>query len=631
MHIPDAYLSPQTQLATGGAMAAMLAVAARKTRKTLTTKQVPLVSVGAAFCFAIQMFNIPAVGGTSAHALGTVLLAILLGPWTAMLTLTVSLAVQAVLFGDGGVLSLGANAFDMAFIPAFAGYAIYRLILRRAEPGSGVSLFAAAVAAYAGTALASVSAGVLLGIQPLLAHDGAGHALYFPFGLNVSVPAMVTIHLLVAAPAEAIITVFALAYLWRNFPEFVQTSKAVRAGVGLRLSTALAAVLLLTPLGLLAGADAWGEWDSDALAKMAGYVPAGIAHAKPVLPSALPDYSLPGHGGNLWMIAGYVLSACIGAGLVAVVTRGVVSRGVAAVAISETRRPPTGGLPAWMMRPNAASRHAPRREKPWLEPILLRMRSTLEETVVFERVARSPGLSQSFHPAAKTLVVACGLIGIALVGRPAVLGAIFVAILLIAVLSKVPLASFVRRLAIIVAFFGILAALPVAFAAVTPGPVLAGPFSRPGVELAVRILLRLACGIGLAILWTQTTRWNELVAALRRLGLPHVLADGILLAYRYIFVVVQTLEEMVTARRSRQVGGVGRREARAYSGTGAAILFAKSYAFTDELHAAMRSRCFDHRAPTAEARRFTSADTLAVIGGVAAVLLIVWLRVVHAL
>ncbi|HWA83603.1 MAG TPA: cobalt ECF transporter T component CbiQ, partial [Fimbriimonadaceae bacterium] len=238
--------------------------------------------------------------------------------------------------------------------------------------------------------------------------------------------------------------------------------------------------------------------------------------------------------------------------------------------------------------------------------------------------------SQSLHPVAKTLLVACGLVAIALIGRPEVLGAILVAIFFVAALSRVPVALFARRLAVVVVFFGMLAALPVAFAAVTPGPAWAGPLSRPGIELAVRILLRLACGIGLAMLWTQTTRWNELVGALRRLGLPHLFADGILLAYRYVFVVVQTLEEMVTARRSRQVGAIGKREARAYSGTGAAILFAKSYAFTDELHAAMRSRCFDHRAPVAEARRFSLADTLAVIGGLTALVLVAWLRMIHA-
>src|SRR5450755_4209863 len=109
MHIPDAYLSPVTQTASFAVMAPFWVIASRKTVRELSSKQAPLLSIGAAFCFAIQMFNIPAIGGTTAHALGAALLAILVGPWAAVLGLTLTLVIQALLFGDGGVLSLGAN------------------------------------------------------------------------------------------------------------------------------------------------------------------------------------------------------------------------------------------------------------------------------------------------------------------------------------------------------------------------------------------------------------------------------------------------------------------------------------------------------------------------------------------
>src|SRR5580692_6869155 len=104
MHIPDAYLSPITQAAGFAVMTPIWAFATRRTVRELTSKQAPLLSIGAAFCFAIQMFNIPAIGGTTAHALGTALLAILLGPWAAVLGLTLTLVIQALLFGDGGIL-----------------------------------------------------------------------------------------------------------------------------------------------------------------------------------------------------------------------------------------------------------------------------------------------------------------------------------------------------------------------------------------------------------------------------------------------------------------------------------------------------------------------------------------------
>lgn len=99
MHIPDAYLSPATHAVTAGAMLPLWTVAARRTARSLSAQQVPLLSLGAAFCFAIQMFNVPAVGGTTAHAVGATLLAILLGPWTALLAVTLTLGIQAIFYG----------------------------------------------------------------------------------------------------------------------------------------------------------------------------------------------------------------------------------------------------------------------------------------------------------------------------------------------------------------------------------------------------------------------------------------------------------------------------------------------------------------------------------------------------
>jgi cobalt/nickel transport system permease protein len=159
MHIPDAYLSPATEAAAFGVMVPIWAIAARRTAADLTSKQAPLLSIGAAFCFAIQMFNIPAIGGTTAHALGATLLAILVGRWAAVLGMTLTLAIQALLFGDGGILSLGANCFNMAFVASFVGYGVYRLCAGRNEFGSPRALVAAAIGAYAGTVTASLSAG----------------------------------------------------------------------------------------------------------------------------------------------------------------------------------------------------------------------------------------------------------------------------------------------------------------------------------------------------------------------------------------------------------------------------------------------------------------------------------------
>jgi cobalamin biosynthesis protein CbiM len=109
MHIPDAYLSPATHAVTAGVMLPLWTLAVRRSANALSARQVPLLSLGAAFCFTIQMFNVPAVGGTTAHAVGATLLAILLGPWAALLAVTLTLAVQAIFFGDGGILALGST------------------------------------------------------------------------------------------------------------------------------------------------------------------------------------------------------------------------------------------------------------------------------------------------------------------------------------------------------------------------------------------------------------------------------------------------------------------------------------------------------------------------------------------
>src|SRR5256714_10583439 len=101
--------------------------AARRVRHTLADRQVPLLAIGAAFCFTIMMFNLPVPGGTTVHPVGGVLLAVLLGPWNAMIGMTVALVIQALVFADGGVLALGANSFTMAFAMPFSGYLVYRL------------------------------------------------------------------------------------------------------------------------------------------------------------------------------------------------------------------------------------------------------------------------------------------------------------------------------------------------------------------------------------------------------------------------------------------------------------------------------------------------------------------------
>ena len=131
MHIPDGYLSPLFSLATGAATVPVWGLAVQRVQKVLNNRTVPLLAIFAAFSFTIMMFNIPVPGGTTAHGVGGTLMAIVLGPWAAVIGVSMALIIQALFFGDGGILAIFANCLNMGVILPFVGYYTYRLIAGR--------------------------------------------------------------------------------------------------------------------------------------------------------------------------------------------------------------------------------------------------------------------------------------------------------------------------------------------------------------------------------------------------------------------------------------------------------------------------------------------------------------------
>ena len=315
MHIPENYLSPSTCAVFDVAMVPIWAHAIKKVRETVPREKMPLVGIAAAFCFLSMMFNIPLPGGTTGHAVCGTLIAILFGPWTACLAVSVALIIQAVFFGDGGILAIGANCFNMAFVLPMVGYAIYTAIKDRVEGRKG-ELIGAGVGSYLGLNAAALLAAIEFGIQPLLFTDASGAALYCPYPLSVSIPAMLLGHLTVAGLAEAGFTVGILAFLRSTVPSFgIETTerdaKTPIAAIGL-----VVALVAACPLGLIATGDAWGEWGLEDLADMVGYEPAGLANGWE-WSSFMPDYSV----GSLPEVAGYIVSAVIGVALLVVIFR----------------------------------------------------------------------------------------------------------------------------------------------------------------------------------------------------------------------------------------------------------------------------------------------------------------------
>jgi cobalt/nickel transport system permease protein len=222
MHIPDGYLGPATCGVFYAVMLPIWTFASRIVKKTLKARQVPLLAIGAAFSFVIMMFNVPIPGGSTGHAVGGVLVAILLGPWAACIAITVALVVQALLFGDGGITAIGANCFNMAFVLPFVGYYIYRLISMGSSLESNRRVIAAFIAAYIGINVAALCAGIEFGLQPMFYHTANGQALYCPYGLNVAVPAMTGEHLLIFGWVEAVVTALVVKYLQKQGIEILE-------------------------------------------------------------------------------------------------------------------------------------------------------------------------------------------------------------------------------------------------------------------------------------------------------------------------------------------------------------------------------------------------------------------------
>jgi cobalt/nickel transport system permease protein len=220
MHIPDGYLGPQTYVPLYGVSVGFWAIAQNKLKKQLSLKHVPYLAMAAAFSFLIQMFNIPIPGGTTGHAVGAGIIAILLGPWTAVMAVSVVLIIQAVVFGDGGITGIGANCFNMAVVMPFVSYGVFRLAKGKSEGRVRLAI-AAFLSGYLGLLVAALFTAVELGIQPLIATGADGRPLYAPYPLSVSIPAMAIEHLFLFGIAEGLITMLLLKYFLKHEHDLV--------------------------------------------------------------------------------------------------------------------------------------------------------------------------------------------------------------------------------------------------------------------------------------------------------------------------------------------------------------------------------------------------------------------------
>jgi len=275
-------------------------MAISRTSKSLGEKQVPLMGVMAAFIFAAQMINFPVAGGTSGHLLGGALAAIMLGPWAGMLVMTAVIAVQALLFQDGGLLVMGANILNMGLITAAIGYGLYRGI----SGGSRImKLIVAGVAAWL-----SVMAGALFtSLQLWLSGTSQ---------LQVVIPAMLFVHALIGL-GEAVVTVAALSFVLQARPDLLgENSESAKGSKGWVIA-GITISLIVVSLSPFASAD------PDGLERVANDL--GFLHAGRVAPfSIIPDYAVPflGRTPLSTVIAGVIGLAVVG-GIIALLGQGM--------------------------------------------------------------------------------------------------------------------------------------------------------------------------------------------------------------------------------------------------------------------------------------------------------------------
>jgi cobalt/nickel transport system permease protein len=201
MHIPDGFLSPETFVPAYGLAAGAWAFSVKKARKQLNEKLIGQLGMVSVFVLFASLFSMPVPGGSTVHLIAFPLMALLFGVPVSHLAYTLVLILQSLFFGFGGITSLGANSLIMGFI---SGYTVILVRKLTGFMSEGWSVFISTVVAIL---LAAFLFAFLLGVQPLIAKSENGKPLFFPFGPEITIPAVMFAHIWLSA-AEGAITAY---------------------------------------------------------------------------------------------------------------------------------------------------------------------------------------------------------------------------------------------------------------------------------------------------------------------------------------------------------------------------------------------------------------------------------------
>jgi cobalt/nickel transport system permease protein len=225
MHVPDGFIDIPTSIGAGALAAGAVAISLRGASRELDDRTAPLAGLVAAYVFAVQFLNFPVAAGTSGHLLGGMLAAVLVGPCTGVLCISVVLFVQA-LFADGGLTALGVNITNMAVVTVVVGYAVFRVLLAVLPRVRASVVIASGVGAFVAVPAAALSFTALYAI---------GGTTDVPLGTVAG--AMVGVHVLIGI-GEAAITAATVASVLAVRPDLVHGARGLRRSLEIRPNAA---------------------------------------------------------------------------------------------------------------------------------------------------------------------------------------------------------------------------------------------------------------------------------------------------------------------------------------------------------------------------------------------------------
>ncbi len=314
MHAPDGFLEPPVALVTALLSSAVVGGALRATSKDLGDRHVPVAGVTAAFVFAAQMVNFPVASGTTGHLLGGALAAILLGPWAGAAVVTVVVVAQGLLFADGGVTALGYNTLNMAVVPAFGGWALFRVFRTLLPTHAGGVVGAAGLAAGASVVLSAMA----FSLEWLFGASA-------PVAFDTVFSAVVGVHVFIGI-GEGVITAAVVSAVLVSRPDLVEGARDLetrvasgRDTVGLR-PFAIAAVLVALVLAVVVGQfSAEGPDGLESAAEDAGFEESASEHA--LSGSVFADYAVRGISNEPLSLA---IAGATGVAVTLIVSSGIV-------------------------------------------------------------------------------------------------------------------------------------------------------------------------------------------------------------------------------------------------------------------------------------------------------------------